>query len=68
MKFYKVSSHTIFMSLDIKKFMPQERYRLIGTLMEEIKLRKYSYLTGKSYIVVVKRFLKSGKIPREFLL
>ena len=68
MKFYKVSSHTIFMSLNIKKFMPQERYRLIGTLMEEIKLRKYSYQTGKSYIAVVKRFLKSGKIPREFLL
>ena len=56
------------MSLNIKKFMPQERYRLIGTLMEEIKLRKYSYLTGKSYIAVVKRFLKSGKTPREFLL
>ena len=56
------------MSLNIKKFMPQERYRLIGTLMEEIKLRKYSYQTGKSYIAVVKRFLKSGKTPREFLL
>jgi len=54
--------------LDIKKLTPQERYELIGKLIEEIKLRKYSYQTGKSYIFVVKRFLKSGKMPREFLL
>jgi len=56
------------MDLDIKKLTPQERYRLIGKLIEEIKLRKYSYQTGKAYISVVKRFLKSGKTPREFLL
>ncbi len=56
------------MNLDIKKLTPQERYRLIGKLIEEIKLRKYSYQTGKTYILVVKRFLKSGKTPREFLL
>ena len=41
---------------------------MIGKLIEEIKLRKYSYQTGKAYISVVKRFLKSGKTPREFLL
>jgi len=56
------------MSLNIKKLEPRERYRLIGKLIEEIKLRKYSYQTGKAYISVVKRFLKSGKTPREFLL
>lgn len=47
---------------------PAERYALIGKLIEEIKLRRYSYKTGKSYISVVKNFLKSGKTPREFLL
>ena len=55
------------MDLDIKKLTSQERYRLIGELIEEIKLRKYSYQTGKTYISVVKRFLKSGRNPREFL-
>ncbi len=56
------------MNLDIKKLAPQERYELIGKFIEEIKLRKYSYQTGKAYISVVKEFLKSGKTPREFLL
>ncbi|HEC86253.1 MAG TPA: integrase, partial [Thermoplasmatales archaeon] len=56
------------MKLDIKKLTPQERYKLIGKLIEEIKLRKYSYQTGKLYIGVVKRFLKSKETPREFLL
>ncbi|KUK04522.1 hypothetical protein [Methermicoccus shengliensis] len=55
------------MDLDIKKLTPQEKYKLIGKLIEEIKLRKYSYQTGKG-ISIVKRFLKSGKTPREFLL
>lgn len=35
------------MKLDVKNLSPQERYRLIGKLVEEIKLRKYSYQTGK---------------------
>jgi len=56
------------LGLDIKKLTPQERYELVGKLIEEIKLRKYSYQTGKAYISVVKRFLKSRKTPREFLL
>lgn len=46
----------------------EERYKLIGKLIEEIKLRKYSYQTGKSYISIIKNFLKSAKEPREFLL
>lgn len=45
-----------------------EHYRLIGKLIEEIKLRNYSYQTGKSYISIVKNFLESGKEPRGFLL
>ena len=51
-----------------KNLTPQERYELIGRLIEEIKLRKYSYRTGKAYINVIKRFLKSEMEPREFLL
>lgn len=47
---------------------PEERYKLVGKLIEEIKLRRYSYQTGKSYISIVKNFLESGKTPREFLL
>jgi len=38
--------------LDIKKLMPQQRYELIDKLIEEIRLRKYSYQTGKAYISV----------------
>jgi len=56
------------MGFVIKNLTPQQRYELIGKLIEEIKLRKYSYQTGKAYISVVKIFLKSGKTPREFLL
>lgn len=47
---------------------PHERYQLIGKLIEEIKLRKYSYQTGRSYSSIIKNFLKSAKEPREFLL
>ena len=56
------------MTDDSKSYLPEEKYRLIGKLIEEIKLRRYSYQTGKSYISVVKDFLASGKTPREFLL
>jgi hypothetical protein len=56
------------MALDIKNLTPQERYKLVGKPIEEVKLRKYSYQTGKAYISVIKEFLKSGKTPREFLL
>jgi len=43
-------------------------YELVSKLIEELKLRKYSYKTGKKYKNVVIKFLKSGKTPREFLL
>jgi len=51
-----------------KNYSPEEQYKLIGKLIEEIKLRRYSYQTGKSYISIIKDFLSSGKTPREFLL
>ena len=46
----------------------KDNYRLIGKLIEEIKLRRYSFQTGKSYISIIKEFLASNKNPREFLL
>jgi len=54
MKFYKAESHTIYMSLDIKKLTPQERYQLIGKLIEEIKLKKAFLSNRKSYILIDK--------------
>ncbi|MHA1268005.1 MAG: hypothetical protein ACTSRS_22490 [Candidatus Helarchaeota archaeon] len=41
---------------------------MVGGLIEEIKLRKYSYRTGRAYISVVNRYLKSGLSVRGFLL
>lgn len=49
------------MGLGIKKLTSHRRYELIGKLIEEIKLRKYSYQTGKAYVSVAKRFLESVK-------
>ena len=46
----------------------KEKYALIGKLIEEIKLRKYSFETGKSYINIVRDFLNSNKGVREYLL
>ncbi|MEM4266220.1 MAG: tyrosine-type recombinase/integrase [Candidatus Woesearchaeota archaeon] len=51
-----------------RSYSPEEKYELIGKLIEEVKLRRYSYQTGKSYISIVKDFLSSGKTLREFLL
>ncbi len=31
-----------------KNLSPEERYQLIGKLIEEVKLRRYSYQTGKT--------------------
>lgn len=51
-----------------KTYSPEERYKLIDKLTEEIKIRRYSSQTGKSYVFIVKCFLASGKTPRKFLL
>jgi site-specific recombinase XerD len=56
------------MKEDARNYSSEERYKLIGKLIEEIKLRRYSFQTGKSYISIIKEFLASGKTPREFLL
>jgi site-specific recombinase XerD len=51
-----------------KNYSSEEKYNLIDKLIEEVKLRRYSFQTGKLYISIVKEFLASGKTPREFLL
>ena len=53
------------MADESKSYSSDEKYGLIGKLIEEVKLRRYSYQTGKSYISIVKGFLSSGKTPRE---
>ena len=40
----------------------------LNKLSEELKLRKYSKQTEKSYISIIKNFINSGLTPREFLL
>ena len=49
-----------------RKHKNLSNYELVGKPIEELKLRKYSYRTGKKYRDIVIKFLKSG--PREFLL
>lgn len=51
----------------LKQFSDQEQIQ-INTLMEEIKLRKYSSETAKAYIAVVTDFLQSKRTVREYLL
>ena len=46
-----------------KIYSPEERYKSMGKLTEEIKLRRYSFQTGKFYISIIKEFLASGKTP-----
>ena len=46
----------------------KEKYDLVGKLIEEIKLRRYSFETGKSYINVARDFLNSNKEVRDYLL
>lgn len=40
----------------------------LNKLIEELRLRKYSDKTIKSYVAVIKQFLNSKKEPRDFLL
>ena len=56
------------MADESKSYSTEERYALIDKLIEEVKLRRYSYQTGKAYVFIVKNFLASCKTPREFLL
>ncbi|MBI2651308.1 tyrosine-type recombinase/integrase [Candidatus Woesearchaeota archaeon] len=40
----------------------------LNKLSEELKLRKYSKMTGKSYLSIIRNFIQSDLSPREFLL
>ena len=53
---------------ELQKLSSQEKYQLIEKLIEEVKLRKYSFQTGKSYINIIKKYLNSNKSVREYLL
>ena len=46
----------------------EENQMYLDKLAEELRLRKYSRQTEKSYIYLIKKFIKSGLMPREFLL
>jgi site-specific recombinase XerD len=50
------------------RYTDEEINNFLQKLEEEIKLRKYSPQTLKSYRFIVDKYLKSGKEPREFLL
>lgn len=50
------------------KYTDEEINKLLQKLDEEIRLRKYSPRTGRSYSFIAGKYLKSGKEPREFLL
>lgn len=52
----------------LSKLSPKEKYELIGKLINEIKLRKYSFQTGKRYIDVTKKFLNSNQDVKGFLV
>lgn len=65
---YTLFNHARGVAEGSESYSAGETYRLIGRLIEEIKLRRHSFQTGKAYISIVKNFLASGKTPREFLL
>ncbi|MEK6950275.1 MAG: tyrosine-type recombinase/integrase [Nanoarchaeota archaeon] len=46
----------------------QEIQPYLQTLNEELKLRAYSPQTARAYGNIIKNYLSSGQVPREFLL
>jgi len=40
----------------------------LNKLSEELRLRKYSRMTEKSYLSIIRSFIQSELAPREFLL
>ncbi|MDP4039451.1 MAG: tyrosine-type recombinase/integrase [Candidatus Pacearchaeota archaeon] len=56
------------MNSSLQKPFFHEKQKLIDKLIEEIKLRKYSSETEKSYINTIKNYLSTRKTPREYLL
>ena len=53
---------------DLQHLSASEKYSLIRKLLEELKLRKYSFETNKNYLSVIKNYLNSNLEIREFLL
>ncbi len=51
-----------------KNIAPLRKEDLMNTLAQEIRLRKYSTQTEKTYTSIVRRYLDSGLTPRNFLL
>jgi len=51
-----------------KGFSLHEREAYVKQLKDELSLRKYSSQTRKSYVYIIKLFLKSNKSAREFIL
>ncbi|MFH1835304.1 MAG: hypothetical protein ABH851_03845 [Methanobacteriota archaeon] len=52
-----------------EKVLPlDEQYRMVGRLMDELRVSDYSRDIGRLYITVVKDFLKKGLSPREYML
>ncbi len=56
------------MPFDLKKISSEDRIELIATLVEEVKLRRYSPKTGRLYVSMVRRWLLSEKTARDFIL
>ncbi len=66
--FYIDLQHVRNMKSDSQSLQLEDRNRLINKLVEEMRLRRYSCQTEKSYVYVIKNFLAFDKTPREFLL
>lgn len=46
----------------------EDEHIYLDKLSEELKLRKYSKMTEKSYTSIIRNFIRSGLEPRKFLL
>ena len=57
----------LFVGLNVKKLTPQERYKLIGKLIEEIKLRKYFLPNRQSLHLSCEKVSKIWKDTQRIL-
>ncbi len=56
------------MTTNNKNIAPLQNEDPLNALIQEIRLRKYSRQTEKTYTSIVRRYLGSGLTPRDFLL
>lgn len=56
------------MHISDKNLSREERFHLLGRLVEELRLRKYSVQTRKAYVGIVRRYLQSGMSPKDYLV